>query len=143
MATSESVAAGSTAVAAAHSSGWAAGFLAMLAETTSMLDKAPIIGFVGMGMLGAFAGWALAMETGKYDDAPGRKQVRSLALRVGIGIAVGAAIGVYWTDQPTTSRGMWMLSAGIVAAAPIDMARIGLEFLTTFIRSRQAKPPAP
>lgn len=120
----------------AQSSGWLAGVFAMLAETTTMLDKAPMIGFIAMGLLGAFAGWALAIESGKFDELSTSQQMRSLLRRMGIGVAIGVAVGVWWLDQPGASRGMWMLVAGIVAAAPVDMFRAGVDLLTTFLRQR-------
>lgn len=124
------------AVPAAHSSGWLAGLLATLAETHRLFDASPMLGFMCMGLLGAFAGWALAIESGKFDEAAVRKQGTSLLRRVGIGVAIGVAVGVWWADQPGASRGMWMLVAGVIAAAPVDLFRTGLDLLTTFLRQR-------
>lgn len=135
MAASTETAAG-TVVAVGQHSGWLAGVFAMLAETTAMLERAPIVGFMAMGVLGAFAGWALAIESGKFDEHTGRQQMHSLIRRIGIGVAIGVAVGVWWNDQPGASRGMWMLVAGIVAAAPVDLFRAGLDLLTTFLRQR-------
>lgn len=134
MATSEA-ATGATVVAA--QSGWVAGFFAMLVETTNMLEQAPVVGFICMGMLGAFAGWALSIESGKFDEVPRALQIRSLFLRFGIGVAIGSAIGVYWLDQPAgASRGLWMLSAGIIAAAPVDMFRVAIDIVSSVLRQR-------
>lgn len=122
--------------AAAHGSGWIAGIIATLTETHRLFDQSPTLGFIAMGLLGAFAGWALAIESGKFDEIPTRRQMMSLLRRTGIGIAIGVAVGVWWADQPGASRGMWMLVAGIVAAAPVDLFRTGLDLLTTFLRQR-------
>lgn len=126
------------AVAAAQSS-WLAGALAVLAETNSLFEKSPTIGFAAMGVLGAFAGWALMIETGKWDARSTGQQVKSLLLRIGIGLVIGVGVGVYWADQTGASRGIWMLLAGAFAAAPIDVSRIGLDMLQQFLRSRQTK----
>ncbi len=131
--------------AVAQGSGWLAGLIATLTETHRLFDQSPMLGFISMGLLGAFAGWALAIESGKFDEVSGRKQVQSLLRRAGIGVAIGVATGVWWGDSPGASRGMWMLVAGVIAAAPVDMFRAGLEILTTFLRQRitgqQQDPP--
>lgn len=124
--------------AAAHGTGWLAGIIATLTETHRLFDQSPLLGFIAMGLLGAFAGWALAIESGKLDEVSGRAQATSLLRRIGIGIAIGVATGVWWADQPGASRGMWMLVAGVVAAAPVDLFRTGLDLLTTFLRQRIA-----
>ena len=130
----------------AQGSGWLAGIIATLTETHRLFDANPMLGFIAMGLLGAFAGWALAIESGKFDEIDGRKQIHSLIRRAGIGVAIGVATGVWWADSPGASRGMWMLVAGVVAAAPVDLFRTGLDLLTTFLRQRitgQQEPPKP
>lgn len=124
-----------TAVAASSSTGWAAGFLALLGETTTLFDRAPVLAFMAMGVLGAFAGWALMVETGRWDDRSGRAQLKSLFLRAGIGVAIGAAISMYYLDQEAASRGMWMLVTGMAAAAPIDAAQAAVGLLKRFLEA--------
>lgn len=124
-------------VVVASTSGWLAGILATLTETNALFERSPLFGFVVMALLGAFAGWALMVETGKFDEHSTKQQLWSLARRIGIGIVIGVAVGVWWLDsEPHKDRGLWMLIGGFIAAAPVEMFRAGLDLVVEFIRAR-------
>jgi len=121
------------------STGWAAGLITTLTETHNLFERTPLLGFVFLGALGGFAGWALMVETGKLDGKNGADHAKLLSRRMLLGIVIGLAAGVWWLDGDTGNKGLWMLIAGIVAAAPVEMFRAGIDIVTEFLKRRSAK----
>lgn len=113
--------------------GWIAGLLATMAESGMLFDQVPMLGFVLVGGIGGFAGWALAIEMGKLDTFTTRQHVNFLIRRILLGMVIGVAIGSLWLDEPTSARGLWMLGTGIAAAAPVEITRAVIDAIVRLI----------
>jgi hypothetical protein len=122
---------------ATHSTGWAAGLVAILAETSALFERSPILGFICLGLLGGFAGWTLLIELGKLDGKPAKVHFTTLGRRLVLGFTFGVAGGLIWVDSGEVgSRGLWMLVTGIVAAAPVEMFRAGIDVIIILLKSK-------
>ena len=129
----------SAVVVTAGQAGWLAGMTAALAQAGDVFEKSPMFGFITMGILGAFAGFGLVMEQGKYDDVTQSRQLRSLVLRLGIGFVIGIGVGLIWADTAGGAKGLWMLATVIIASAPIEMWRIAIEVMGNILKRKGDK----
>lgn len=115
--------------------GGMAGIIALLADTHALFDKAPMLGFICMGLLGGFAGWALMLDLGKLDGkSPGVIAV-ALLRRIILGLCIGIAAGISWGYFEGEARGIWMLGAGVAATAPVEVMCIALDILPEPIKA--------
>ena len=119
--------------------GWLATFLAILTQTSEVFEHNPALKFVLMGLLGAFAGFGLLVEQGRYDDVPVRKQIRSLFLRLGIGAVIGVGVWAWWNDGESNAQGIWLIGTVVASSAPIDVWRMAVDALITLLKKRKAK----
>lgn len=117
-------------------SGWLAGVISSLTSANQLFQQLPILGFITMGLLGGFAGWALLIELGKLDGRTNREYACVLVRRIGLGLAIGTAMGVYWIYSQDTGQGLWMLAAGIVATAPVELSTSGINLVVEVVRAR-------
>lgn len=103
-----SVITGSAAVAAA----------AILTDVSGLLTAYPAVSFIGMGLTGGLAGWALAIDRGQLDHQGARFILCMLARRLMLGMCIGIAAVVWWSDV-RSSQGLWMMLTGLISIDPV------------------------
>lgn len=116
-----------------------AGLIAIFADTHALFDKVPMLGFVCMGMLGGFAGWALMIEIGRLDGKTPGAVAGALLRRLGLGVSIGVAAGICWGWVEDQSRGLWMLGAGVAATSPVELSRLSVDLVGDAIRAAIAR----
>lgn len=119
--------------------GGVAGLLATLQETHQIFSRFPIFGFVLLGMLGGFIGWALLIEIGKLDNKTTPESFKVLARRIALGACFGLCVGVWWLSTEIEAKGHIMLLGCAISIAPVEFTRAGINIVLDVLRSKFAK----
>lgn len=114
---------------------WAAGLIALAADTEHVFAAFPMLGFAVLGVIGGFVGWCLMIETGRTDALTTLRSIALLLRRMAMGIGVSIAAWLVWmTVDGGGDKGNWMLITGAFAVAPVEMVQWGLEKVKAVVK---------
>ena len=75
---------------------WAAGLIAVAADTEHLFVALPVLGFVTLAVIGGFVGWCLMIESGRTDALTTMRSIALLLRRIAMGVGVGIAAWLVW-----------------------------------------------